>query len=278
MGVATAIAIGGLAVSGASTAMSFVQSSAQKGKQREAEAAAAAAMAAARKKLEINYAKERSIQKEPYELAREAMISSGAQAIRAGQESERGAETTAGKVQMAMNQGQADIRGTMGQELTDINKDIINENSRLRDLGVQLDLGEAEGAQLAARDAQEASTAAMSEGFQGLASTAQQGLDFVNLYQKVPPTAITPGPAPTNPLPGTEQSYGPAGVNWNPMVQNPYGTLPTQGPQLPQTGGAYGPAGVNWNPSAPNPLYGPQLPQVGGAYGPAGTNWSGVGY
>ena len=184
MGVATAVAIGGLAISAASTTMSFVQAGQQKKAQREAEAKAAEAMAAARKKLEVNFAENRSIQKEPYELAREAILSSGAQALQQGVESDRGAEVTAGKVQMAMNQGQGDIRTAMGQELTDIEKDIINEQSRLRDLGVQLDLGEVEGQQLMARDAQEAATAATMEGFQGLASTAQQGLEMVPLFQK----------------------------------------------------------------------------------------------
>lgn len=184
MGVATAVAIGGLAVSAASTTMSFIQAGEQKSKARQAEADAARAMAEARKKLEINYAKERAIKKEPYELAREAMLSSGAQVVQAGLESDRGAEVSAGKVQMAQNQGQAEIRSQMGAELTDIEKDIINENSRLRDLGFQLDTEEAAGAQLAARDAEEAAAAATTEGFQGLASTASQGLDMVNLYQK----------------------------------------------------------------------------------------------
>jgi len=184
MAAATAIAIGGLAISGASTAMSFIQAGEQANKARQAEADAAAAMAEARKKLEINYAKERAINKEPYELAREASLSSGAQAIQAGLESDRGAEATAGRVQMAQNEAQAGIRTEMGKELTDINKDIINEESRLRDLGLQMDLGEVEGAQLAARDAEEASTAATMEGFQGLASTAQQGLDMVPLFGK----------------------------------------------------------------------------------------------
>ena len=191
MGVATAVAIGGLAVSAASTTMSFIQASEQKGKQRQAEADAAAAMAEARRKLEINYAEERAIQKEPYELAREASLSSGAQILQAGRESDRGAEVSAGRVQMAQNEAQADIRGKMGEELTDINKDIINEESRLRDLGFQLDAEEAAGAQLAARGAEEAAAAATAEGFQGLASTASQGLDMVNLYQK----QKTPAPA-----------------------------------------------------------------------------------
>jgi hypothetical protein len=184
MAVATALAIGGLAISAGSTAMSFVQAGKQNKLQREAEAKAAQAMAEARKKLEVNFAEQRSIQKEPYELAREAILSTGAQAIQAGVESDRGAEVTAGKVQMAMNQGQADIRTAMGQELTDIEKDIINEDSRLRDLNVQLDLGEVEGAQLAARDAQEASAAATMQGFQGLESMGQQALDMVPLYKE----------------------------------------------------------------------------------------------
>ena len=184
MGVATAVAIGGLAISAASTTASFVQAGQQKKKQRQAEADAAAAMAEARKKLEVNFAENRSIQKEPYEEARNAILASGAQALQQGAESDKGAEVTAGKVQMAMNQGQADIRTAMGQEMTDIEKDIINEQSRLRDLGVQLDLGEVEGAQLAARDAQEAATAANMEGFQGLTSTLQQGLEMVPLFQR----------------------------------------------------------------------------------------------
>lgn len=182
MGVATAVAIGGLAVSAASTTMSFVQAGQQKKRQRQAEADAAAAMAEARKKLEVNYAEQRSIQKEPYELAREAMLSQGAQSVRAGQESDKGPEATAGKVQMAQNEGQAQIRTAMGQELTDIEKDIVNEDSRLRDLGVQLDLGEVEGQQLIAKEAEERAAAANMEGFQGAASTLQQGLAMIPLY------------------------------------------------------------------------------------------------
>jgi len=181
---ATAIAIGGLAVSAASTTASFIQAGEQKKKQREAEAKAAEAMAEARKKLEINFAESLSIQKEPFELEREAMLSQGALAIQAGVESERGSEATAGRVQMAQNVGQAGIRSAMGQELMGLEQQIVNEDSRLRDIGVQLDLGEVEGAQLAARDAEEARAAAITQGFEGLSSTVSQGLDMVPLFQK----------------------------------------------------------------------------------------------
>ena len=182
MGVATAVAIGGLAISAATTANSFIQASEQKSKQRRAEADAAKAMAEARKKLEINYATERAIKKEPYELQREAMLSAGAQAIQAGVESDRGAATTAGKVYMAQNEAQGGIRTAMGTELTDIEKEIIDEQSRLRDLNVQLDLGEVEGAQLAARDAQEAAAAYETSGYKGAADTLQMGLNMIPLF------------------------------------------------------------------------------------------------
>jgi hypothetical protein len=184
MGVATAVALGGLALSGATTAMSFVQAGEQKDKQRQAEAAAAASMAEARKKLEVNFYDQQAVKKEPYELQREALLSQGAQAIQAGQESDRGAATTAGKVQMAQNEAQAGIRTEMGKEMTDIENKQLAEQSRLRDLGVQLDLGEAEGAQMAAANAEELAASATSQGIQGAVGMAQQGLNMLPLYFK----------------------------------------------------------------------------------------------
>ena len=182
MGVATAVAIGGLVLSAASTAKSFIDAGKQKRLQKEAERDAKNAMDAARKKLEVNFFDQMAVKKEPYELEREAMLAQGAQAIQAGQEQERGAAATAGRVQMAMNEGQAGIRTAMGKEMTDIENKQLAEDSRLRDVGVQLDLGETEGAQLAARDAQQAAAAATAQGFEGLANTAQQGLAMVPLF------------------------------------------------------------------------------------------------
>jgi hypothetical protein len=207
----TATAIGGLAISGASTAMSFLQAGKQNKLQREAELKAAQALAEARKRLEVNFAEQRAIQKEPYELAREAILSTGAQAIQAGVESDRGAEVTAGKVQMAMNQGQGEIRTAMGQELTDIEKDIINEDSRLRDLGLQLDLGEVEGFQLAARDAQEARSAAITEGVKSAGSFLEQGLNQYDLYDK------TSGARQTEKLMSAASKKG---INTDQLTQN----------------------------------------------------------
>lgn len=249
MGVATAIAVGGLALSAGSTAMSFVQAGEQKDKQRQAEAAAAAAMAEARKKLEINYTDELAVKKEPYELQREAFLSQGAQAIEAGQESDRGSATTAGKVLMAQNEAQAGIRTAMGNEMTDIQNKQIQEQSRLRDLGVQLDLGEVEGQQMIAQNAEQASTAATAQGMQGLVSTAQQGLNMMPLYFKDSGNKVDLS---------TATQTGTNGPGANPAFQskasdrftNPT-TMSTYQSQNPQPGTQYGVFGTNYGQTIP---------------------------
>ena len=141
MAAFTTIAAGvGLATTAATTGMSFAQAGKQRKAMRQAERDADEAMQAARKKLEVNVFDQLSIQKEPYELEREALLSQGAQAIQAGVESERGATTTAGRIQMAQQEGQAGIRSAMGQELQGLERLSAQEEGRLRDIGVQLDL------------------------------------------------------------------------------------------------------------------------------------------
>jgi hypothetical protein len=184
-GVFTAVAaIGGLALSAGSTAMSFGQMAKQKKLQREAERDAEEAMAEARKRLDVNYAEGRSIKKEAYDREREAMLVQGAMATEAGIESERGSAATAGRIYAGQQEGQSAIRDAMADEMTNIESDIIDEDSRLRDLNVALDLEEVAGNQQKAADAQRAAELSKEQGFQGVLNTAQLGLDFVPLYQQ----------------------------------------------------------------------------------------------
>lgn len=181
----TTIAVaGGLAATAASTGMSFAQMSKQNKLQKKAEADAEKAMAEARKKIEVNFYDQLAVKKEPYELEREAALAAGAQAIEAGRESERGAAATAGRVQMAQNEQQRKIAAAMGQEMTNIDQLVATEDARLRDIGVQLDMGEAEGAQRAARDAAEAKAAATQQAMQGVTSMVQQGAQLAPLFGK----------------------------------------------------------------------------------------------
>ena len=249
MAAFTTIAAGiGLAATAATTTASFVQAGKQKEAMRNAERDADEAMAAARKKLEVNIYDKLSIQKEPYELEREALLSQGAQAIQAGVESERGAAATAGRIQMAQNEGQAGIRTAMGQELAGLEKLSAQEEGRLRDVNVQLDLEEVAGAQLAAANAQELQAQAMQQGFEGVTSMAQQISSFAPLYEKKPIESTTNTPKrqieqtiPTTSRVGITPTQAPQSINPNirpaglpPVVQPP--AIPTflQSPQQRQ--------------------------------------------
>lgn len=228
MGLETAAALGGLVLSGVTTGISFTQAGEQQAKQRKAEEAVAKTMDEARKKLEVNFYNKQAIKKEPYELQREALLSQGALAIQAGQESDRGAAATAGRVQMAQNEAQAGIRTAMTNEMVDIENKQIAEQSRLRDLGVQLDLGQAEGAQMAAANAEEAATAATAQGIQGIMGTAQQGLNLLPLYFKDNkiPMGGTSGGDPGTQINQTAPKY--SGSSFTPMntSTNPLGYVP----------------------------------------------------
>jgi hypothetical protein len=191
MPAATSLAIASIGVSAAGAGASFVQAGKQRQLQQKAEAEAARTLEEARKKLDVNFYEQLGINKEAYELEREALLVQGAQAIDAAVESERGAAATAGRVQLAQQEGQAGVRTAMAQEVMGLNKLVAGEESRLRDAKVNLDLAEAQGAQLAARDAQQAATAAFGQGVAGVQSVAQQGLQMVPLYQKTQGAKIT---------------------------------------------------------------------------------------
>ena len=181
----TSIALGvGAAATAAGTTNSFIQASKQKKKQAEAEAAASQAMQEARKRLEVNFYKNLGIKKEPYELAREASLSSASGLIQAGVESERGAGAVAGRVQMANNENQRNIAAGMGQEMQNLDKLVAGEDSRLRDVNTQLDLGVVEGAQLAARNSEMLKNQNLQQGFAGVTSLANTALSAAPLYQK----------------------------------------------------------------------------------------------
>ena len=259
MAVTTA-AVMGIAAAAASTTMSFDQAGKQKKAQRDAERDADEAMASARKKLEENFYAAQGIKKEPYELEREALLSQGAMAIQAGVESERGAAATAGRVQLAQQQGQAGVRSAMSQDMMALENKQLAEESRLRDIGVQLDLGEVEGAQLAAANAERLRAQAQQQGMQGAINTAGQvaaalPLFFPNqasitsdmgataeeklitrpiLTMPTAPQTINPNLQPANIMPIKQSNT--INPNLQPLNISPiegFGRLPNQGVQSP---------------------------------------------
>jgi len=187
MGLETAAIIGiaGLAISAGSAGMSFGQAAKQKQAESSAKSKAEQSMADARKRLEVNYMDALSINKEPYERQREAMLSAGAQALEAGREgSERGSAAMAGRVLAQQQEGQGQIRDTMNRDIFNLEAASAEEDSRLRDVNTQLDLGVASGAQAAAAAAADARQIAISQGIQSSAQFAQQAIAMPDLYRQ----------------------------------------------------------------------------------------------
>lgn len=182
----TTIAAGvGLASTVATTAMSFKQASDQNKAMLRAQDEADKAMAEARKKLDVNFYESLSIPKEAYAQQVQANLSAGAQTLQAASEGEsRGVGAVAGLVQAQQNQAQNEIRANMGQDIYNLQAATAQEDARLRDIGIQLDLGEIEGAQLAAANAGEMSAQAMQQGMQGVTSTVGQLATMAPLFDK----------------------------------------------------------------------------------------------
>lgn len=190
-GLIAAIATGTAAVAGSIS--SFSQAAKQNKKIRAAEEEADKAMREARKRLDVNVMEGLSIQKEPYELAREAALVTGAQGIQAGVEGEeRGAAATAGRVAMAQAAEQARIRSAMGQELSGIEKAIVAEEGRLADIGMGLSLGEVAGAQEAAANAEALRAQAVQQGFEGLVQAGATAMTMAPLYGGGSGNALNP--------------------------------------------------------------------------------------
>ena len=178
MAVGTALTVAAIGVGAAQAGMGFSEAAKQKRLKKEAELGVERAMASARKSLEKNYMEELSIQKEPYELEREAALVAGAQATEALRESERGMGRV-GAIYGQQQQAQRQIASAMGQEMMGLDLAVAQEDTRLRDIGTQIDLGEAAGQQMAAADADEARAQAIQQGFQGVQTMVSGGLDFI---------------------------------------------------------------------------------------------------
>ena len=184
MAAATAIMTGiTLVASIAGTIKSFKTAKEMQGKMEDAEIQAAAALEEAKAGLELNFFEEMAIQKTPYDIERENVLSQAAGVLEAGQEAGvRGVAATAGRVLAAQQEAQADITDRQVDEMMEIDTLIAAEDARLRDLKTQISLKESEGAQAAAANYEQLANQATQQGWQGVANTAQAGLQMVPLF------------------------------------------------------------------------------------------------
>ena len=182
IGFAAIAAIGGLASTALTTGFSIADMRKMKKLQREADADAEKFMKEAKRLLEVNVYDELGIQMKPYELEREALISSGAQAIEAGRESERGAAAVAGRVQAQYADALRDIQTRQGKEMADLAKLSAAEDARLKDVKTQIALDEATGAQQASAMYDERSAQAAKNAIAGGVSMLTQAAKLPALY------------------------------------------------------------------------------------------------
>ena len=178
-GTAMAISAG---VSALSSGASFAQAGKQRKMQQDAERAAAKSMAEAKSKLETNFYEGLSVQKEPYELEREAALSGLGSIVQAGQAGERGAAELAGRAAIYNQAQQAKTRTAMGKEMQALDRLVASEDVRLNNAKINLDLGEAQGQQQIAADARAARAAANKQGVGGLVNLGTQAMKIPGLY------------------------------------------------------------------------------------------------
>lgn len=179
---ATALAIGSLAITAGTTAVSFGQAAAQRKKMDDANKKADEMMAEARAKLDVNVFEDLDVNKELYEQEQERVNQQAQLAMQGAAEGDtRGVGATAGRIQLATGEGQNQVRAAQEKEVNTIETMIAKEEGRLRDLDVQLDLQEVAGAQQAAKDAEVAREKYKAEGIQGVGRTLQASLPLIGL-------------------------------------------------------------------------------------------------
>lgn len=184
MAAFTTIAAGvGLAATAGSTVMSFAQASAEKKKARAAEQKSEEEQAKFDRLMEVNYMDALAVQKEPYELQREAMLAQGAQLTEAAREGERGAAEMAGRILVGQQQGQSQVRADMATDMYNLDASKAEESARMRDISAGKALETAAGYEMEARNRENMAAQNMQQGMQGVVNTIGQAAAFVPLYQ-----------------------------------------------------------------------------------------------
>lgn len=149
---------------------SFAQASKQQRLYRKAEENVAKAMAEARKRLEVNVFESLQVPLQGYEMAAQVNMASSRQAIEGLRESGQRAITGGiGRVQEVTTRASEDLRMEMQRDLYKRDEMIAKEDSRMRDMGMSLDLAEVTGAQQAMADSEKLRAQSISDAFgQGL--------------------------------------------------------------------------------------------------------------
>jgi len=181
-GVAVA-AMGTLVVSTGMAGLSVAQMIEQQKRQRQLDRSASKLMEDTRKKIEVKYTEAMDVQKNIYEQARDSLLQTATRGVEAGVEGEtRGAAATVGRVVTGVGQQELGITAAQEGELQGIQKAQIDESQALRNMGVQLNLGEIEGIQKASSESQAMAERAKAQAITSVGSIIQTGLGLVPTF------------------------------------------------------------------------------------------------
>ncbi len=161
-----------------STISSFSQARKARERGEKAKAEVKKRMEEAKRRVDVNTAEQLSVPKEPYQLMRMAGLTSAATGLQAGVEGEsRGAAATAGRVQMAQQQQEAEIAAAQSERMFEVDQLKAEEEARIQQQLAGIALEEAAGAQQALRYAEEDRTAAIKEGYASAAKIGSRVLE-----------------------------------------------------------------------------------------------------
>tara|TARA_R100000742_G_C4279656_1_gene105049 strand:- start:222 stop:1202 length:981 start_codon:yes stop_codon:yes gene_type:complete len=186
MGLETSVilAIAALATTTGTTVASGVQAGRAKKDMAAAEDRAQMFMDEARGKLDINSYDELSLRTEVFDKQRDQLAALGSNIVSAVSQSDRPMASIQNVVSAVMD-SESKITDKEVKELQDLDLVQAEEESRLKDIGIQLDLGEVAGAQKEMADAKAAHAQYKKDFASGLTSTLMQGVQLgVPLFQK----------------------------------------------------------------------------------------------
>lgn len=163
----------GLGVQALSGVGSFIQAGQRQKEIDKANAAAQKAVAEAKKQIQVKPYEALTVSDTPYERQREQFASQAAQATQAAAEMGAAGMGRVGAIAMAGDEAQAKVRDQQIKQLETIENLKAKDEARASQELANLSLQEAEGAQLAARDAQSAKAAAITSGMGSMEGLSQ---------------------------------------------------------------------------------------------------------
>jgi len=180
----TILAATALALSAGTTIASGSQATKQRKIMEGAEGEANKYMESARDRLNVNTYEELSVNTDIYDKERDNLATVGESYVQLTSGQDR-AGSNVQNVVNALQAGNEKISMREAKEVDKLNLEIADEETRLLDIGTQLDLGEVAGAQQKAADAEAKATAFKGDFVKGLGNTVMQGIQLgVPLYQK----------------------------------------------------------------------------------------------